>query len=48
MKKWLAIIGGLVLFVILVQVWEAQFCKKLVKDMTGSEAIDKYEECKKW
>ena len=48
MKKFLAIIGGLVLFVILVQVWEAQFCKKLVKDMTGSEAIDKYEECKKW
>ena len=36
------------LFVILVQVWEAQFCKKLVKDMTGAEAIEKYEECKKW
>ena len=48
MKKWLPIIAGLGLFVILVQVWEAQFCKKLVKDMTGSEAIDKYEECKKW
>ena len=55
MKKWLAIIAGLGLFVILVQVWEAQFCKKLVKDMTvagaimtGAEAIEKYEECKKW
>ena len=48
MKKWLAIIVGLVLFVILVQVYDAQFCKKVVKDMTGAEAIEKYEECKKW
>ena len=48
MKKWLVITAGLGLFAILVQVWEAQFCKKLVKDMTGAEAIEKYEECKKW
>ena len=48
MKKFLVIIFVLGLFVVLAQVWEAQFCKNVVKDMTGSEAIDKYEECKKW
>jgi hypothetical protein len=48
MKKLLWVIIGLGLFVILVQAWEAQYCKKVVKDMTGAEAIEKYEECKKW
>ena len=48
MKKLLWVVFGLALFVLLVQLWEAQFCKKLVKDMTGAEAIEKYEECKKW
>ena len=48
MKKLLWVVFGLGLFVLLVQLWESQFCKKLVKDMTGAEAIEKYEECKKW
>ena len=48
MKILLWVIIGLGLFVILVQAWEAQYCKKVVKDMTGAEAIEKYEECKKW
>ena len=48
MKKWLAIIIGLGLLVYLAQVYEAASCRDLVKDMTGSEAIEKYEECKKF
>jgi hypothetical protein len=47
-KKILVIIFVLVLLGYLAHVWEKQYCKNLVKDMTGSEAIDKYEECKKW
>ena len=48
MKKWLAIIIGLGLLVYLAQVYEAASCRDLVKDMTGSEAKEKYEECKKF
>ena len=48
MKKWLAIIIGLGLLVYLAQVYEAVSCRDLVKDMTGSEAIEKYEKCKKF
>ena len=48
MKKWLAIIIGLGLLVYLAQVYEAASCRVLVKDMTGSEAKEKYEECKKF
>jgi hypothetical protein len=48
MKKFLVIIFVLGLFVVLAQVWEAQFCKNVVKDMTGSEAKVKYEECLLW
>ena len=48
MKKLLGAIIVIGLFVILVQVWESQFCKKISKDLTGAEAIEKYEECKKW
>ena len=47
MKKVLLIIFGLGLLVYLTQVYEAQSCKDLVKDLnlTGTEAKDKYEEC---
>ena len=50
MKKFLVIIFVLGLLVYLAQVYEAQSCKDLVKDLklTGTEAKDKYEECKKF
>ena len=49
MKKLLGIVVlGILLY--LAHVYEAQSCKKLVKDLklTGNEAKDKYEECKKF
>ena len=48
MKKFLVIIIGLGLFVLIAQVWQAQFCKKVIKDMSASEAKEKYEKCLKW
>ena len=50
MKKLLGIIIGLVLLVFLAQVYEAQSCKDLVEDLklTGAEAKNKYEECKRF
>ena len=49
MKKllWIVVLG---LLVYLTQVYEAQSCKDLVKDLklTGTEAKDKYEECKRF
>ena len=50
MKKFLVIIFGLGILVYLAQVYEAQSCKNLVKELnlTGTEAKDKYEECKKF
>ena len=48
MKKWIAIIIGLCLLIYLAQVYKAASCRNLVKDMTGSKAIEKYEECKKF
>ena len=50
MKKFLVIIFVLGLLVYLAQVYEAQSCKDLVKNLnlTGAEAKDKYEECKKF
>jgi hypothetical protein len=50
MKKFLVIIIGLSLLVYLAQVYEAQSCKDLVKNLnlTGTEAKAKYEECKKF
>ena len=50
MKKLLWVIFGLGLLVYLAQVYETQSCKDLVKDLnlTGTEAKDKYEECKKF
>ena len=48
MKKLLGSIIVLGLLIYLAQVYEAQKCKNLVKDMTGSEAKDKYEECKRF
>ena len=50
MKKLLVIIIGVCLLVYLAQVYETQSCKKLVKELnlTGTEAKDKYEECKKF
>lgn len=49
-KKFLVIIIGLCIFVYLAQVHEAQSCKNLVKELnlTGTEAKDKYEKCKKF
>ena len=49
MKKLLGIVV-LGLLVYLAQVYEAQSCKDLVKDLkpTGTEAKDKYEECKRF
>ena len=49
MKKLLVIVV-LVLLVFLAQVYEAQSCKDLVKELklTGTEAKDKYEECKRF
>ena len=49
MKKLLVIVV-LGLLVYLAEVYEAQSCKNLVKDLnlTGTEAKDKYEECKKF
>ena len=50
MKKVLVVIFALGLLVYLAQVYEAQSCKDLVKDLnlSGTEAKDKYEECKKF
>ncbi len=49
-KKILVIIIGLGLLVYLAQVYEAASCKDLVKELnlTGSEAKDKYEQCKRF
>ena len=49
MKKLLVIVV-LGLLVYLAQVYEAQSCKDLVKNLnlTGTEAKAKYEECKKF
>ena len=49
MKKLLVIVV-LGLLVFLAQVYEAQSCKDLVKELklTGIEAKDKYEECKRF
>lgn len=49
-KKILVIIIGLGLLVFLAQVYEVQSCKDLVKELklTGTEAKDKYEECKRF
>ena len=49
MKKLLVIVV-LGLLVFLAQVYEAQSCKDLVKELklTGTEAKDKYEECKRF
>ena len=44
-KKLLGVVV-LGLLVYLAQVYEAASCRDLVKDMTGSEAKEKYEECK--
>ena len=50
MKKlfWAIICLGLLVY--LAQVYEAQTCKDLLKELnlTGTEAEDKYEECKKF
>lgn len=50
MKKWLAIIIGLGLLVYLAQVYEAASCRDLVKELnlSGTEAKDKYEQCKRF
>ena len=50
MKKVLVIIFVLGLLVYLAQIYETQSCKDLVKDLnlTGTEAKDKYEECKRF
>ena len=50
MKKLLWVIIGLGLLIYLSQVWTAQNCKDVVKELnlTGSEAKVKYEECLKW
>ena len=49
MKKLLVIVV-LGLLVYLAQVYETQSCKNLVKELklTGTEAKDKYEECKRF
>ena len=49
MKKLLVIVV-LGLLVFLAQLYEAQSCKDLVKELklTGTEAKDKYEECKRF
>ena len=49
MKKLLVIVV-LGLLVFLAQVYETQSCKDLVKELklTGTEAKDKYEECKRF
>ena len=49
MKKILGIVV-LGLLVYLAQVYESQSCKDLVKDLklSGTEAKDKYEECKRF
>ncbi len=50
MIKLLVIIIGLGLIVYLAQAYEAQSCKDLVKELnlTGTEAKNKYEECRKF
>ena len=50
MKKLLGIIIVLGLLVFFARVWQAQFCKDVVKEssLTGFEAKVKYEECLKW
>ena len=48
--KELLVIVVLGLLVYLAQVYETQSCKNLVKELklTGTEAKDKYEECKRF